>query len=453
MNRKKERTKIMLLFLTGLFICFISLLYFFLFQNSAGITSTVLLSLLYLISSKHWMILKKRGVPILTFHSITDDSSWLPWPYLCVSVNNFESYLLILKKKGYTTVSLSDVKSHMEGRKKLEKNVICLTFDDGYLDNWVYAYPLLKQFGFSGTIFVATDFINYSEKRRYNLIDVQNEKIKYDQLKYKGYLSPDELLFMEEEKIFQIESHTMTHTWLYKDDTVETFIDDKNSALVWKYWNLYPELKGTWFEGFHRTKKLLLGHPHFAFSRAHLVEKAFFPNTAIDKRMNRFLQNNEGQANAEEKTFNPRIRDYYVKISKNNSGHLENEREAELRIKMELLGSKNILENILHKNVKYLCWPGDMYTERLKDLALGKYKYECFTGGQGRNTLGEEPVFSRLYVKHQYSPFKSKMLNNLLFYSEIKLFEGNLYYLLICMIFYQINKFFLIKYKRILDGI
>src|SRR5690606_20879323 len=37
---------------------------------------------------------------------------------------------------------------------------VLITFDDGYLDNWVYAYPLLKQYGFSAMVFLVTSWIH-----------------------------------------------------------------------------------------------------------------------------------------------------------------------------------------------------------------------------------------------------------------------------------------------------
>jgi peptidoglycan/xylan/chitin deacetylase (PgdA/CDA1 family) len=40
-----------------------------------------------------------------------------------------------------------------------EKRAICLTFDDGWLGNYLNAYPILKEYEFKGTFFIATDLI------------------------------------------------------------------------------------------------------------------------------------------------------------------------------------------------------------------------------------------------------------------------------------------------------
>ena len=43
---------------------------------------------------------------------------------------------------------------------ELPENPIMITFDDGYEDNYQNAYPILKKYGFTGTIFVITDFVS-----------------------------------------------------------------------------------------------------------------------------------------------------------------------------------------------------------------------------------------------------------------------------------------------------
>lgn len=102
-------------------------------------------------------------VPILMYHYIS-----APPPTadryrvdLSVSPENFERQLQYLKANGYTTVSLADVHAHLSDGQPLPSKPVVLTFDDGYIDAFENAFPLLKKYGMTGTFFITTDFINY----------------------------------------------------------------------------------------------------------------------------------------------------------------------------------------------------------------------------------------------------------------------------------------------------
>jgi peptidoglycan/xylan/chitin deacetylase (PgdA/CDA1 family) len=101
-------------------------------------------------------------LPILMYHRI--DANHLPGekdPFgLMVSPANFESQLIYLKQNGYSTIGLDDLyKAFYTGQKLPAKSVI-LTFDDGFQDNYTYAFPLLKKYQYKGTFFVVTGYTN-----------------------------------------------------------------------------------------------------------------------------------------------------------------------------------------------------------------------------------------------------------------------------------------------------
>ena len=63
-----------------------------------------------------------------------------------------------LRQHGYRTIGLSEMQAAFEKGLDLSKRVV-LTFDDGYRDFYCDAYPVLRRFGFTATVFLATDRI------------------------------------------------------------------------------------------------------------------------------------------------------------------------------------------------------------------------------------------------------------------------------------------------------
>ena len=78
---------------------------------------------------------------------------------LTVSPALFEGQLTSLADSGIETVTLDRLFDHLEGRRPLPPRAVALTFDDGYVDNYEVAFPLLKRYGMVGTFFVTTGFV------------------------------------------------------------------------------------------------------------------------------------------------------------------------------------------------------------------------------------------------------------------------------------------------------
>ena len=75
------------------------------------------------------------------FHSVGNESGNWYRNWLSVSLNHFETFCKFLEKKGYQSVFFEDWYSIQNDPSKDSKKKIILSFDDGYLDNWVYVYP------------------------------------------------------------------------------------------------------------------------------------------------------------------------------------------------------------------------------------------------------------------------------------------------------------------------
>lgn len=94
------------------------------------------------------------------------------------------------RSQGYTFVSIDSLPEH--GRW------VCLTFDDGYRDNYTLAYPMLKRLGVPFTVYVTT-----------GLIDNKQELWWYPG-EHLG-LSTDELRLLDADPLCTIGAHTVSH--------------------------------------------------------------------------------------------------------------------------------------------------------------------------------------------------------------------------------------------------
>lgn len=107
---------------------------------------------------------------------------------LAIDPEDFDWQMKYLVDHGYHTISPEELYAFLEGKGTLPDRPVLITFDDGYVDNYTNAYPILKKYNLKATIFIVTGFV--SER--------------------KGYLTWDQLREMEQHGI-TAQSHTVTH--------------------------------------------------------------------------------------------------------------------------------------------------------------------------------------------------------------------------------------------------
>jgi peptidoglycan/xylan/chitin deacetylase (PgdA/CDA1 family) len=76
-----------------------------------------------------------------------------------VSPQSFEKQMSFLKNNAYQVISLDEYVQGSRAGKKFSHKTVVITFDDGYLDNYTNAFPVLKKYHFPATIFVIPDFM------------------------------------------------------------------------------------------------------------------------------------------------------------------------------------------------------------------------------------------------------------------------------------------------------
>ncbi len=95
-------------------------------------------------------------IPIIMYHNVLDSESRIS-KYV-ITPQMFEDDILYLKGRGYTTVLTSDIISFCENGTPLPEKPVIITFDDGYYNNYSYAYPILKKHGEKAVISVVAEY-------------------------------------------------------------------------------------------------------------------------------------------------------------------------------------------------------------------------------------------------------------------------------------------------------
>jgi peptidoglycan/xylan/chitin deacetylase (PgdA/CDA1 family) len=93
---------------------------------------------------------------ILMYHRVAPTGSPALRAYR-VTPEAFEEQLRYLRGAGYSSIRLEDWQAAMAKQKPLLGRAVVITFDDGYRDFLTYAWPLLKHYGFSATVFLVVD--------------------------------------------------------------------------------------------------------------------------------------------------------------------------------------------------------------------------------------------------------------------------------------------------------
>ena len=135
-----------------------------------------------------------NGIPVLTYHHILRDEENTRFRHTSTttSVRAFSNQMTWLRDMGYTTLSLYQLEGYVKNRINLPARAVAITFDDGLKSVSRYAYPVLKQYGFSATAFIISSRIKRHPQ-------------KWDP-KSLQFMSISELQSIQD--VFDVQSHT-----------------------------------------------------------------------------------------------------------------------------------------------------------------------------------------------------------------------------------------------------
>jgi peptidoglycan/xylan/chitin deacetylase (PgdA/CDA1 family) len=128
-------------------------------------------------------------VPVLCYHHFADRCD----AALCTPASVFEQQMKMLKEEGYSVITTAELEEFLAFRRAIPRKAVVIHLDDGYRSTYDIAYPILKRYGFTATLFIYTSFVGAS----------------------KNALTWDQLKAMKADG-FEVGSHTVSHVDLSK---------------------------------------------------------------------------------------------------------------------------------------------------------------------------------------------------------------------------------------------
>lgn len=153
-----------------------------------------------------------QAVPVLNYHQINDRDN----NALTVHTDQFEKQMQYLHDNGYTTITPAEMMDAWQNGTPLPDKPVIITFDDGYVDNYKNAYPILQKYNLRATIFLISDYLGV----------------------YPNYLTWSEASDMQESGLIDFESHTLSHMELSEEKAgskaeIKKQLVDSKAAIEW----------------------------------------------------------------------------------------------------------------------------------------------------------------------------------------------------------------------------
>ena len=132
-------------------------------------------------------------VPIVMYHALINDKKYQNKFF--ISPKLFEKDLKYLKENNYTPIFMKDLIAYVDQGTPLPEKPILITFDDGFYNNYLYAYPLLREYNMKAVISIVGKFTD-----KFTLLKEENA--------YYSYLTWDQVNEMSSSGLIEIQNHS-----------------------------------------------------------------------------------------------------------------------------------------------------------------------------------------------------------------------------------------------------
>ncbi|WCK56034.1 polysaccharide deacetylase family protein [Aneurinibacillus sp. Ricciae_BoGa-3] len=135
-----------------------------------------------------------RSVPVLLYHHLLtrrEKNKAYKYNDAVITTEMFVSQMKLLHDNGYKTLTLNELERFVRGEESIPDKSVVITFDDGYLSNFKYAYPILRAYHYKAAIFAITGNIRRSPEvftaDGLNFISWQELQAHADVFQYEGH--------------------------------------------------------------------------------------------------------------------------------------------------------------------------------------------------------------------------------------------------------------------------
>ena len=349
---------------------------------------------------------RSKSLPVLMYHIISRDTS-----HICVPPRTFEAQCEALAESGWFGVGLKEAEAFFVNGESLPAKSFLFTFDDGYLDNYVHAWPILRKYGHKGVIFAVADRINEAQRQcasqnpaaadlcRRTMEDVWSGDCGLDDLppvdtlltvdalgfstRRDMFFNWDEARRMEQSGEIAIAGHSMRHGSVFTGPRYSGFARPGNRRRTFTQ----TEPESFW------------GLPNFQRG-PELAHRAFIPSPALVAAIKSLVpQDDAGAAEFFASPGNAAALERLVAGFTGKLGEFES-REAMIgRMRGIMENTRETLRLELGRAPGSFCWPWGEFCEEARTQGLDAGFKAFFTTREGVNRPGMPLAIRRFKVK------------------------------------------------------
>jgi len=156
-------------------------------------------------SGRNEALFDAQRVPVLLYHSVMPEpyySQFWADNYMVVYEGSFRAHMQYLYENNFTTITAAQFDAWYFDNEPLPANSVMLHFDDGYLDNYFFVAPILREFGFTAVNFIPT-----------NLIAPSCHLLEFSEVRY---MSREQM--NRSRDVFEFASHSHDLHWAWRNN-------------------------------------------------------------------------------------------------------------------------------------------------------------------------------------------------------------------------------------------